>query len=235
MQERYIRNIGFITKQEQYKLLNQSIAIIGLGGQGGYIADGLARLGIKRLVVFDPDKFEESSLNRQLYCNKDTIGLFKAEQTANELKKVNPDLIVDYYCFAFGIDSIDLVKNRNFIFACCVSTHNPEENREALKICMKHGIPVMDVAVTEFGCQLYCDIDNFEAWDEFSKNYCQTTAEDAHKVGQPAFLCALAANLGVSEMVRYFTYPYPKSIMRAVIIYDLYKNEIFRFPLVEEE
>ena len=55
------RNLGLITEQEQQKLSNAHVAIVGMGGVGGIHAATLARLGIGRFSIADPDVFEISN------------------------------------------------------------------------------------------------------------------------------------------------------------------------------
>lgn len=73
------RNIGAITAEEQAILRRKTVLIAGCGGLGGYCAELLSRLGVGKLVLCDCDVFEESNLNRQLFCNRNTLGVNKAE------------------------------------------------------------------------------------------------------------------------------------------------------------
>lgn len=88
--ERFRRNEGLISPECQLELLDLPLFIAGCGGLGGEIAAQLVRLGAGRLFLCDYDKFEESNLNRQRFCNMDTLGKFKAEAAAEELGKIAP-------------------------------------------------------------------------------------------------------------------------------------------------
>jgi len=72
------RNIGIFSTEEQQKIKNAKVAIAGAGGVGGLLAERLIRLGVNFLKISDPETFEISNLNRQLGCNSETIGKFKA-------------------------------------------------------------------------------------------------------------------------------------------------------------
>ena len=67
---RYQRNRAMISIQQQLLLLQSKVAVFGCGGLGGYIIEELARLGVGRITVVDPDVFEEHNLNRQLLCTQ---------------------------------------------------------------------------------------------------------------------------------------------------------------------
>lgn len=51
--EIYARNIGIFTEAEQDKLRHSTIAIAGVGGVGGLLAERLIRLGVGRLKITD--------------------------------------------------------------------------------------------------------------------------------------------------------------------------------------
>ena len=54
---RYLRNYGTVGAEGQLALLRSCVAVIGLGGLGGYIVEGLARMGVGRLVLVDGDDY----------------------------------------------------------------------------------------------------------------------------------------------------------------------------------
>ncbi len=107
------------------RLINASIAIFGLGGVGSYTAEALARAGIGRLVLVDPDIVSLSNCNRQLVALRSTVGKKKTEVMAARIKDINPhckteihtclympetgphlqDMIIDYV-----VDAVDTVK-----------------------------------------------------------------------------------------------------------------------------
>ncbi len=63
-----------------------AIIVVGCGGTGGFVADGLARLLPQsiNLVLIDMDTVEERNLNRQSFTTAD-VGLFKSEALAKRL------------------------------------------------------------------------------------------------------------------------------------------------------
>ena len=92
--ERYRRNLGTIGWEGQQRLLESTVAIVGAGGIGGWIVEGLARMGVSHLTVIDSDRFEENNLNRQLGCTERTLGLPKAECLAERVAQVNAAVMV---------------------------------------------------------------------------------------------------------------------------------------------
>jgi len=90
--EIFQRNIGIFTLEEQQKIKNLKIAIIGVGGLGGPVAESLARLGVGELRLVEPDTFEVSNLNRQTGAYLDTLGRNKAEVLAEMARRINPEI-----------------------------------------------------------------------------------------------------------------------------------------------
>lgn len=86
---RYERNLGTIQMAGQARLLRAAVAVVGCGGLGGWVIEGLARMGVGHLILIDSDCFEESNLNRQLGCLEHTVGRHKAPCLAERVRAVN--------------------------------------------------------------------------------------------------------------------------------------------------
>lgn len=86
---RYMRNLGTVGWDGQLTLLQSTVGIVGAGGLGGWIIEGLARMGVGRLIVIDSDVFEENNLNRQALCREGDLGLSKTEAARRRVAEVN--------------------------------------------------------------------------------------------------------------------------------------------------
>ena len=73
------------------KLKNARVAVFGLGGVGGYVAEALARSGVGALDLVDHDTISLTNINRQILATRDTVGMDKAEAAAQRAKAINPD------------------------------------------------------------------------------------------------------------------------------------------------
>ncbi|MHB0857014.1 MAG: HesA/MoeB/ThiF family protein [Anaerolineae bacterium] len=91
---RYQRNLGTIGYDGQIRLLQSTVAVVGAGGLGGWIIEGLARMGVGHLIVIDSDRFEDGNLNRQLGCTERTLGRPKAVCLAERVEEVNASVQV---------------------------------------------------------------------------------------------------------------------------------------------
>ena len=73
------------------KLRAARVAVFGLGGVGGSLAEALARAGVGQLDLIDNDVFSETNLNRQLFATRETVGRDKADAAKARLLLVAPD------------------------------------------------------------------------------------------------------------------------------------------------
>lgn len=85
------------TDNEQQKLRNTPVVVVGCGGLGGTIIEQLVRAGFENLTIIDQDVFDKTNLNRQIRSNLDTIGKSKVETTKNAMLKINPNLNITSY------------------------------------------------------------------------------------------------------------------------------------------
>lgn len=93
MNQRYERNIPAISIAEQQLLFQKKVLILGCGGLGEYIAQYLARSGIKQITAVDHDQFETSNLNRQLFSSHEHLGHSKVLITAENIQKAAPETV----------------------------------------------------------------------------------------------------------------------------------------------
>lgn len=107
--ELFSRNLGIISQEDQSKIESSHVLICGVGGMGGVCAEMLVRMGVGELTIIDPDTYEHTNTNRQIHCNQESIGKFKAEVLAREFLKINPKLKITYYTQEVGVDNVDLL------------------------------------------------------------------------------------------------------------------------------
>ncbi len=91
----FSRNIGAITEEEQEKLANSRVAVIGLGGIGGILFETLLRSGIGNFSIFDADEFSPSNFNRQAGASFKTLKRKKAEYYMEWAENVNPNAKIE--------------------------------------------------------------------------------------------------------------------------------------------
>ena len=63
------------------------VGIVGLGSVGCFVAEAMARIGVSRVTLIDPDKIEEHNLDRLLYGNVKNIGKKKVTVVSRALRR----------------------------------------------------------------------------------------------------------------------------------------------------
>lgn len=102
---RYSRTEFLLGKPAMERLRQCRVAVFGLGGVGGYVAEALARSGIGALDLIDHDTISLTNINRQILATQDTVGLKKAEVAAARVKSIDPEITVNGLCTFFHPDT----------------------------------------------------------------------------------------------------------------------------------
>lgn len=134
MDNRFKRTEALIGIESTKKLNKSHVAVIGVGGVGGYAVEALSRAGIGELTLIDNDTVKASNLNRQIIALESTIGEKKIDAFRKRLYDINPDIIVntldvfilpesvdsvDFSRFDYVIDAIDTVSGKLAIIEKC--------------------------------------------------------------------------------------------------------------------
>jgi molybdopterin/thiamine biosynthesis adenylyltransferase len=115
--EIFSRNLGILSENEQEILQKSAIAIAGVGGIGGLLAERLARVGVGKLKITDPGTYEKSNLNRQFGSSLANLERNKAEVVFSQINDINPGLKIEYS--AAGIkteeDAVEFIKGCDLV------------------------------------------------------------------------------------------------------------------------
>ena len=79
------------------QLKNARVAVFGLGGVGGYVAEALARSGVGGLDLIDHDTISLTNINRQILATYSTVGMLKVDAAKNRVLDINPECNVTTY------------------------------------------------------------------------------------------------------------------------------------------
>jgi molybdopterin/thiamine biosynthesis adenylyltransferase len=105
--EAFSRHRGLLSEEDQERLRQSRVALVGMGGVGGAHLLTLARLGIGSFHIADPDRFEVANFNRQPGATMRNLGRNKAEAMADEAKQINPELQLRVFPEAISAHNID--------------------------------------------------------------------------------------------------------------------------------
>ncbi len=100
MEEQFTRTAALLGEAAMERIFNARVAVFGIGGVGGYVAEALARSGVGALDLIDSDKVCESNLNRQIIALKSSVGRYKTEVMKERIKEIHQGCHVrEHRCF----------------------------------------------------------------------------------------------------------------------------------------
>lgn len=143
----YDRQIRAFGSSGQELIQGLRIGIVGLGGTGSIVLDMLARLGVNKLVLVDPDTVEASNLNRLVGSNPGSVGLPKVEVARAHASNihVHSSEILAIQGSVLDSASVEPLKSVDFIFGCTDS----HSSRAVLnQLAYQYLIPCIDLGVS---------------------------------------------------------------------------------------
>ncbi|HEX2861423.1 MAG TPA: tRNA threonylcarbamoyladenosine dehydratase [Lacunisphaera sp.] len=110
------------------------VCVIGVGGVGSWVVEGLARSGIGAITMVDLDDVCVTNVNRQLPALDGNLGRPKVTALAERVRAINPDCrvteVAEFFTTATAprllatrydwvVDCIDLMSNKALVIAEC--------------------------------------------------------------------------------------------------------------------
>ncbi len=133
---------SLIGKENLNKLQNIKIAIVGIGGVGGYVLEGLVRSGVMNITLIDGDKIDPTNLNRQIISTSNNIGELKVNEAAKRVLQINPDVIVNKFSIFLTKENIqDIIDNDfDYVIDAC---DDVDAKIELIKFCYRNDIKII--------------------------------------------------------------------------------------------
>lgn len=140
MENKFSRSEQLFGKEAIELLSKSHIAIFGVGGVGGYVAEALARTGVGHFTLIDNDQVSLSNINRQIIATMDTLGKDKVDVMKERILSINPEAIVevkkcfflpelknefDFTQYDYVVDAIDTVKAKIALVELSEETNTP--------------------------------------------------------------------------------------------------------------
>lgn len=225
LEGRYGRNKKTLSDEDQLKLANSCVAIVGCGGLGGSIAEQLARIGVGRLVIFDGDRFEVSNLNRQIMATELNIGQWKVEAARDRLQSVNSEVQVEVVKGWFEEDKAPQMLRE--VDLVCDALDSRDSRVMLERVCHQMELPLVYASIAgwfgQIGVSLPGDF-------SVSRLYGHGERGVENAWGNPAFTPAVLASLSVVETVKLLVGRQP-SLRHAWLQVDLLTMEFERFEI----
>jgi molybdopterin-synthase adenylyltransferase len=248
-QLRYFSDVstGQTPSQCQARLEDARIAVLGVGGLGGWSALTLACCGIGEMTLVDFDTVEPSNLNRQVLYGEADVGRPKADLAAKRLGAFNSSIRIETReerldseaAVAAAIEGCDLVVNavdwpahdiELWVNSACFAAGIPY-------ISMSHYPPIARVGPLyvpgETGCYSCQEI-------AYKRSYPLYDAVVEHQRAKPSpaatlgAACALISGQVALDVMHFLTGLATPSSLGVSNIYDLRTMEVKREQVVRE-
>ena len=154
VRDAFSRNLGIISESEQQKLLSTRVAVAGAGGVGGLHLLTLARLGVGRFTLADPDIFEAVNINRQYGAMQSTLGRSKAEVLAEMIRDINPLAEVTVIKEAIGPQNVARFFSGADVYVDGIDFFEIAARRLVFRTARQQGIYAITAAPLGFGATL---------------------------------------------------------------------------------
>ena len=226
----YLRNRDIVSIDEQLKLSESTVSVIGAGGLGGYVVMLLARIGIGRLIVVDYDTFDETNLNRQVFSTVSSLGLPKPDETRLAVNLVNPAVeIIPYNEKLDKNNAYEIIKDADVVVD---ALDNIEDRLTLASAVKKLGIPLVHGAVAGFDGHVMTifpeDMDLEKLYE--TKDPGEKAPKQMEKIlGVPSITPCIIGGLEAMEVIKILL-KRGKSLRNKMAYIDL---ENFRFDLFQ--
>ncbi|WP_053383420.1 ThiF family adenylyltransferase [Leucobacter celer] len=150
----FSRNYGFWSEAEQQALIASKVAIAGVGGDGFQLGLKLARMGVTRFSIADPEVFEPENVNRVEGATSSSFGRNKAEVFRDRVLDINPDAEVEIFLTGVISDNVEPFMHEASLVLDESELTKPEIGTLIARRARAQGIPDLLVMNVGFAAQV---------------------------------------------------------------------------------
>lgn len=230
----------------QRRIVDATVAVVGIGGIGSWVVYGLALAGVARFILIDPDTVSITNLGGQCLFTERDLGLHKTTALTQRLKDINPR--ITFHSFARRLrtvrESARLVRSASLVVNCADEPDVDVMNRIITKACFAERTPHIlsggydghlgflgpTVIPGETGCW-YC----YDDWLDHRRGRTGyrhlTTSNAAAASGSVAAISAVTANYHVLEGLKVLSGCMPPTLLNATaeINFMTFETTVQRF------
>ena len=167
MEEQFSRTEGLLGEEAVAHLHNCHVAVFGVGGVGGFVAEALARTGVGAIDLIDKDMVCESNLNRQIIALHSTIGRDKVDVMKERILDIYPQAVVNAHKCFFLPETRHLFDFSQYDYVVdAVDTVTAKI--ELVMACKEAGVPI----ISSMGAGNKLDPTAFEVADIYKTSVC---------------------------------------------------------------
>ncbi len=165
----WLSRAELLLQNKMYELEKAHVAIVGLGGIGGFAVECLVRAGVGELTLIDGDVIEASNRNRQVIALTSNDGKSKVLEMGKRCLEINPEIKlnqIDTFLVPANIEELGLLQAD--IILDCIDTLTPKclliefakKNKKPIISCLGAGgkldpskVQIKDISKT-YNCTL---------------------------------------------------------------------------------
>lgn len=142
-EEKWYDRTRLMLGDEAYRRLADShVAVVGVGGVGGYASEMLVRSGVGEITIIDSDVVSVTNINRQLVATHSQIGQSKVDLFKNRFYDINPSIKVNAYNVYLQAENLSLLINDSVDFVIdAIDTVAPKV--ALIEYCLEHDIKII--------------------------------------------------------------------------------------------
>mgnify|MGYP000544542069 CR=1 FL=1 len=126
-------------------ILRQShVCVVGIGGVGSWVAEGLARSAVGHITLIDLDDICVTNTNRQIHALQNTIGEAKVEAMAQRILQINPTCRVSQIEDFVTPDNVSELLNNSYDYVVD-ATDSIKAKAAMVAHCKRNKIPIITI------------------------------------------------------------------------------------------
>jgi len=216
---RYLRNGTTIAPEQTRMLHDISILVAGCGGLGGHIIELLVRAGVGHITAVDPDVFDETNLNRQLYSEESLLGTSKVRAAKDRVRRINSEVeLIPVQKMLNSDNAADLIKGHDLAMD---ALDNTMARFVLEKVAAERQIPLVHGAISGWYGQVSVIMPGDNLFEKIYPGENEALPDSG--LGNPSFTPAVIAGFQVSEAIKVLTGS-DKALNGQMLFIDLLEN-----------
>ena len=142
MQEIFSRTEMLLGQEAMQRLAKCRVAVVGVGGVGGYVVEVLARSGVGAIDVVDNDLIAASNVNRQIIALSTNVGQPKVDAIRDRILAINPEChVTTWQMFYLPANAHELdLSVYNYVVDCIDTV---AAKMELIRQCKRLDVPII--------------------------------------------------------------------------------------------
>jgi len=122
------------------------VAIVGVGGGGAHIIQQLAHIGFNNYILYDPQRIEETNLNRLVGAASSDVGALKTTVSKKVIHSLRKNPFIEIHNVGWQ-EEPEALRQADIIFSCLDSF---AERRDLEATARRYLIPCIDIGMDVF-------------------------------------------------------------------------------------